>query len=77
MSRAMFRRSCRWQGGGPDPVGAPTAPTYNTTVFGQMKNAAADVLYQLMLTQNPIVDGSSPKHAKRLAGAFRGEQARK
>jgi hypothetical protein len=46
-------------------------------VFGQMKNAAADVLYQLMLTQNPIVDGSSPKHAKRLAGAFRGEQARK
>jgi Zn-dependent M28 family amino/carboxypeptidase len=49
----------------------------NTTVFGQMKNAAADVLYQLMLTQNPIVDGSSPKHAKRLAGAFRGEQARK
>jgi hypothetical protein len=28
-----------------------------------MKNAAADVLYQLMLTRNPIVDGSTPKHS--------------
>ena len=49
----------------------------DTTVFGQMKDAAADVLYQLMLTQNPIVDGSSPKNAVRLAHTFKGEQARK
>lgn len=30
-------------------------------VLGEMKDAAADVLYQLMLTRNPIVDGSPIK----------------
>jgi hypothetical protein len=41
-----------------------------------MKNAAADVLYQLMLTRNPIVDGSMPKHSKSLANPdFLGESA--
>ena len=51
--------------------GAPLDPCYhqacdttnnlNLTVLGQMKNAAADVLYQLMLTRSPIVDGSPVK----------------
>lgn len=51
--------------------GAPLDPCYhqacdttnnlNLTVLGEMKNAAADVLYQLMLTRNPIVDGSPIK----------------
>jgi hypothetical protein len=41
-----------------------------------MKNAAADVLYQLMLTRNPIVDGSIPKHSKNQANPdFLGESA--
>ena len=38
-----------------------TIDNLNLTVFGQMKDAAADVLYQLALTKNPIVDGSTPK----------------
>jgi hypothetical protein len=47
-------------------------------VFDQMKDAAADVVYQLMLTRNPIVDGSSIKHGKKLANpAFVGETAAK
>ena len=36
----------------------------NTTAFGEMKNAAADVLYQLMLTRNAIEDGSTIKPGK-------------
>jgi len=53
-----------------------TIDNLNLTVYGQMKDAAADVLYQLMLTRNPIVDGSTPKHRKNLANpAFRGETA--
>jgi Zn-dependent M28 family amino/carboxypeptidase len=52
-------------------AGAPLDPCYhqacdtfanlNTYVLGQMKDAAADVLYQLALTRNPIADGSQPK----------------
>jgi Zn-dependent M28 family amino/carboxypeptidase len=38
-----------------------TIANLNLTVFGQMKDAAADVLYQLMLTQNPITDDSTIK----------------
>jgi flavin-dependent oxidoreductase len=55
-----------------------TINNLNTTVFGQMKDAAADVLYQLMLTRNAIVDGSKikPGAAKNLANPdFRGETA--
>jgi hypothetical protein len=55
-----------------------TIDNLNLTVFGQMKDAAADVLYQLMLTRNPIVDGSSITHGKKLANpAFVGETAAK
>jgi Zn-dependent M28 family amino/carboxypeptidase len=39
-----------------------TIHNLNLTVLGQMKNAAADVLYQLMLTKKPIIDGSMVKH---------------
>jgi hypothetical protein len=43
-----------------------------------MKDAAADVLYQLMLTRNAIVDGSSIKHGKKLKNpGFVGETAAK
>jgi hypothetical protein len=43
-----------------------------------MKDAAANVLYQLMLTRKPIVDGSSIKHGKKLANpGFVGETAAK
>ena len=53
-----------------------TINNLNLTVFGQMKDAAADVLYQLMLTRNPIVDGSSIKHGKKLKNpGFVGETA--
>jgi Zn-dependent M28 family amino/carboxypeptidase len=38
-----------------------TINNLNLTAFGEMKDAAADVLYQLMLTRSPIVDGSSVK----------------
>jgi len=70
--------------------GAPLDPCYhqacdtihnlNLTAFSQMKDAAADVLYQLMLTQNSITDGSSIKPGGRTAGAatateFRGHTA--
>ncbi len=51
--------------------GAPLDPCYHQacdtinnldlTILGQMKDAAADVLYQLMLTKNPIVDGTPVK----------------
>ncbi len=43
-----------------------TTGNLNLKAFGEMKNAAADVLYQLMLTRNPILDGSSikPGHGK-------------
>jgi hypothetical protein len=48
----------------------------SSDAFGEMKNAAADVLYQLMLTRNPVVNGSTPKHSKNLASPdFRGEAA--
>jgi Zn-dependent M28 family amino/carboxypeptidase len=53
-----------------------TINNLNLTAFGQMKDAAADVLYQLMLTRNPIIDGSSIKHGKKLANpGFVGETA--
>jgi Zn-dependent M28 family amino/carboxypeptidase len=55
-----------------------TINNLNLTVFGQMKDAAADVLYQLMLTRNAIVDGSSIKHGKKLKNpGFVGETAAK
>ena len=38
-----------------------TINNLNLQALGEMKNAAADVLYQLMLTKNPIVDGSPIK----------------
>jgi Zn-dependent M28 family amino/carboxypeptidase len=38
-----------------------TFANLNTQVFGEMKDAAADVVYQLALTKNAIVDGSSIK----------------
>jgi hypothetical protein len=42
------------------------------------RDAAADVIYQLMLTRNPIVDGSSVKHGKKLANpSFQGETSKK
>ena len=41
-----------------------------------MKDAAADVLYQLMLTKNPIVDGSPVKPGNKLKNpGFVGETA--
>ena len=55
-----------------------TINNLNTTAFGEMKNAAADVLYQLMLTRNAIEDGSTikPGKSKNLANpAFVGETA--
>jgi hypothetical protein len=38
-----------------------TINNLNLKAFGEMKDAAGDVLYQLMLTKNPIVDGGSVK----------------
>lgn len=38
-----------------------TIDNLNLKAFGEMKNAAADVLYQLMLTKNAITDGSPIK----------------
>jgi Zn-dependent M28 family amino/carboxypeptidase len=38
-----------------------TINNLNLKAFGEMKDAAADVLYQLMLTKNAIVDGSPIK----------------
>jgi Zn-dependent M28 family amino/carboxypeptidase len=56
-------------------AGQPLDPCYhqacdtvnklNLKALGEMTNAAADVLYQLMLTRNPIVDGSSVKPGKK------------
>lgn len=50
----------------------------NLKALGEMKDAAADVLYQLMLTRSPIVDGSSIKPGKKApapAGTFVGPSA--
>jgi Zn-dependent M28 family amino/carboxypeptidase len=41
-----------------------TINNLNLKAFGEMKDAAADVLYQLMLTRSAIVDGSSVKPGK-------------
>jgi hypothetical protein len=38
-----------------------TINNLNLKALGEMKDAAADVLYQLMLTRSPIVDGSTIK----------------
>jgi Zn-dependent M28 family amino/carboxypeptidase len=38
-----------------------TINNLNLKAFGEMKDAAADVLYQLMLTRSPITDGSTIK----------------
>ena len=38
-----------------------TITNLNLKALGEMKDAAADVLYQLMLTRNPITDGSTIK----------------
>jgi Zn-dependent M28 family amino/carboxypeptidase len=53
-----------------------TINNLNLDVLGQMKDAAADVLYQLMLTRNPIVDGSPIKPGSgRAATTFVGHTA--
>lgn len=56
-----------------------TFANLNTVIYSQMKNAAADVVYQLALTKNTITDGSTPKgKGKKVGhGDFRGEQARR
>ena len=73
-------------------VGAQLDPCYheacdtianlNLQVFGEMKDAAADVLFQLANTRNPIVDGGTVKShgdAGRRAGRanFKGETERR
>jgi hypothetical protein len=40
-----------------------------------MKDAAADVLYQLMLSRNPITDGSTIKPGGQGSGTFVGHTA--
>ena len=53
-----------------------TINNLNLKAFGEMKNAAADVLYQLMLTKNAITDGSPIKPGgKASAPTFRGHTA--
>jgi Zn-dependent M28 family amino/carboxypeptidase len=60
-----------------------TIDNLNLTAFGEMKDAAVDVIYQLMLTRNPIVDGSTikpgggkgKKPAKAPKGTFAGHSA--
>jgi Zn-dependent M28 family amino/carboxypeptidase len=59
-----------------------TINNLNLTVFGQMKDAAADVLFQLANTRNPIVDGGAVKgkgDAGRKSGRanFQGDTARR
>jgi Zn-dependent M28 family amino/carboxypeptidase len=52
-----------------------TINNLNLKVLGQMKDAAADVLYQLMLTRNPIVDGSTIKNGSSLPAITAGHGA--
>jgi Zn-dependent M28 family amino/carboxypeptidase len=54
-----------------------TVNNLNLKAFGEMKNAAADVLYQLALIQGPIRDGRpvKPKTMAMAKRAFRGELA--
>jgi Zn-dependent M28 family amino/carboxypeptidase len=56
-----------------------TINNLNLKALGEMKDAAADVLYQLMLTRSPIVDGSKvkPGHGKPVtpANTFVGNSA--
>ena len=42
-----------------------TIDNLNLKALREMKDAAADVLFQLALTPNPIVDGSTPKHGNK------------
>jgi Zn-dependent M28 family amino/carboxypeptidase len=54
-----------------------TIDNLNLTALREMKNAAADVLYQLMLTKNAITDGSpiKPGGGKTSATTFVGHTA--
>ena len=59
-----------------------TLANLNLQVFGEMKDAAADVLFQLANTRNPIVDGGTVKahgDAGRRHGRadFQGETSRR
>ena len=59
-----------------------TIDNLNLTVFAQMKDAAADTLFQLANTRNPIVDGGTIKghgDAGRRSGRanFQGETPRR
>jgi hypothetical protein len=57
------------------PPGLRTVNNLNLKALGEMKNAAADVVYQLALIQGPIRDGR-PITPHRLANeAFEGELA--
>ena len=47
----------------------------NLKALGEMKDAAADVLYQLMLTREPITDGSTIKPGGKKAPTFVGHTA--
>jgi Zn-dependent M28 family amino/carboxypeptidase len=48
----------------------------NLKAWGEMKDAAADVLYQLALTKNPITDGSTPKHSSTKKNAVAAKRAK-
>jgi Zn-dependent M28 family amino/carboxypeptidase len=52
-----------------------TVNTLNLKALGEMKNAAADVVYQLALIQGPIRDGRPVKPNKLANEAFKGELA--
>ena len=57
-----------------------TFANLNTQVFGEMKDASADVLLTLAMTKNPIVDGGSLRSARKSRvgkGVFHGPTARK
>ena len=43
------------------PPGLRHLTNLNLKAWGEMKDAAADVLYQLALTKNQILNGSTPK----------------
>jgi Zn-dependent M28 family amino/carboxypeptidase len=52
-----------------------TINNLNLKALGEMKDASADVLYQLMLTRNPIVDGSTIKPGGEKSSTFVGHAA--
>lgn len=52
-----------------------TVNNLNLKALGEMKDAAADVVYQLALIQGPIRDGRPVKPKALQSRAFRGETA--